>query len=185
MATADGTPPSLPETGTPAAGETPAGPASPPSSPVATVPTTDSETGPKVYSEEYVRQLMGETAQRRRELTALQAKLKAYEDAQLTETERTAQRLKELEPKAERTDRLEAALKAAVAAQTKGLPEHITAVLSKLTPEDQLDYLSEHGAALRPTATASPTNPARGTNGAPFDLRNPPTLADVFARAGT
>ena len=59
---------------------------------------TGSEGGQtKTFSEEYVKELRGESAKYRTELSKTNARLKELEDAQLSETEKLTKRAKELE----------------------------------------------------------------------------------------
>jgi len=71
-------------------------------------------------------------------------------------------RVKDLEPFKERAERYETALKAHLETARKDLPAHITTLLDRLEPDEQLTWLAENGAALGGQTTARPgttTNP--------------------------
>lgn len=58
-------------------------------------------------------------------------------------------RAKELEPFKERAERLEAALKASLEGQRKGLAPHIIALLDRLDVVDQIEYIAENAEKLK------------------------------------
>lgn len=49
--------------------------------------------------------------------------------------------------------------------QTKDLPPHVTAAISKMTPADQLSYLAEHGESIRKAGTQAVPNHSGGSGG--------------------
>lgn len=55
------------------------------------------------------------------------------------------------------------AMMAILDAQTKGLPPHITKLLAKMAPADQLTYLAENGAEIRKDATQAVPNHGSNT----------------------
>lgn len=57
--------------------------------------------------------------------------------------------LVELEPYKEMAERYKGALGAVLEAQRKGLPEHITTLLDKLDPVDQLAWIADNQEAIR------------------------------------
>lgn len=115
----------------------------------------------QTFSADYVEKL-------RREAAGYRTKLKEFEDAQLSETDRLKKQVEELSPKATQADRYEQALQAHLDAQRKGLPAHITALLDKLDAPDQLTWIAENRESLTAPAvsTSSPANPATGRHGA-------------------
>lgn len=72
--------------------------------------------------------------------------------------EERARRIAELEPEAQAAARYRAALEAQLTASKKDLPPHITALLDKMDPADQLEYLAANADALRPTVAAPNIN---------------------------
>jgi len=80
-----------------------------------------------------------------------------------TLAEQRAAKLAELEPKAGQVERYERALKAQVDHLRKDLPDHITALLDKMDPAEQLEYLAANRDKL--VATPPPANPAPNING--------------------
>lgn len=67
--------------------------------------------------------------------------------------EQRQQRIDELEPIKERAERYEAALKKRLATEREGLPKHIIALLDRLDPAEQLEWLADnHEAISKPTA---------------------------------
>lgn len=70
-------------------------------------------------------------------------------------------------------ERYQSALKAQLEAARKDLPAHITALLDKLDPVEQLTWLAENREALGGDTPQS-KKPARGTPGAQFRTQPPP-----------
>jgi hypothetical protein len=93
------------------------------------------------------------TAQKEREQLEQEALVKNQEWQKLAE-QREA-RIKELEPMSSEMESLKAAntryaevIQAQLAGLRKGLPEHIIALLDRLEPLDQLDYIAKNSDAL-------------------------------------
>ena len=70
-------------------------------------------------------------------------------DARLVEVDDANRRVAELEPAVAERDRYRASLQKHLEARRKDLPDHILGLLDKLDPADQLDYLAEHGDAIK------------------------------------
>jgi hypothetical protein len=97
------------------------------------------------------------------------ADAKALEDQKefqkLAEQRQT--RITELEPYQAKSERYEAALKTHLDAERKNLPAHITALLDKLDPADQLEWIASNREAISTTTTSGtrsvpPTGRANG-----------------------
>ncbi len=131
----------------------PSTPTTPATSPGTPEPGT---TEPQTFDAKYVQQLRAEAASYR-------TKLKEIEDAQKTEEQKLKDSLTELTPKAQRAERLEAALAAQLEASRKDLPAHIIGLLDKLDTADQLEWIATNREALAQPAVSSgsATNPAR------------------------
>jgi colicin import membrane protein len=84
----------------------------------------------------------------------------------------------ELEPFKVKAERYEAALTAMLETQRKDLPAHITALLDKLDPAEQLEWIAANREALGTSATA-----ANGTNGAPRGTPTAPKPAGSQSQA--
>lgn len=119
----------------------------------------------------------------RAEAASYRTKLKEIEDAQKSEEQRLRDSLTELTPKAQRAERLEAALAAQLEASRTDLPGHIIGLLDKLDTADQLAWIAANRESLKPSVSSGgPTHPARSRDGgSPFDPKHPPRLADVFS----
>lgn len=84
-------------------------------------------------------------------------------EAREAEVQEAARKIAELEPEKARADRYEESLKKHLAAQRKGLPKHIVALLDRLDVADQLDYLAENAEAIAAAAPAPETKPNGST----------------------
>lgn len=147
----------------------------------------------RTFSQADVDRIVAERLERQRaqfkaqqERAAEEAKAQALKEQgeyrQLYET--AAAKLAEAEQGAAHAARYEAALKRLLATQREGLPEHILPLLDAMDPADQLAYLAEHGAKLRPAPAAEPpaaTPPARGTPGGQRASRPAPAPASPEA----
>lgn len=154
-----------PEMGTPATSATPE--AAPNDTAAAGSETSAEKAQPKTYDEAHVSKLNKEAEARRHENAELKKRLKAIEDAQLSETEKLKRDLEDLSPKAQRAERLETLLTKQLEAQKSALAPHgqklVEKLAEKLDTADLLEWISENAADLRaPISSASPTNPARG-----------------------
>lgn len=88
-------------------------------------------------------------------------KLAEQREGQLSDLQK---RLSELEPVTTKAERYEGTLKKFLDAQRQGLPQHITALLDKLDPVDQLEWIAANQETLKqkpaggPPATPPPAN---------------------------
>jgi hypothetical protein len=74
---------------------------------------------------------------------------------------------KQLDDQTTRMNELTAAMQERINAETKDIPEHLKVLLSRMTPVEQLQYLSKHGQDLATPRNAHvPANPPADTNGA-------------------
>ena len=73
-------------------------------------------------------------------------------------------RVNELTPLGEQLTRYREALEGYAKAAREGVPAHVTELLDRMDPIDQLDYLTKHAAELRKTPGGLPSNPARNAN---------------------
>lgn len=122
-----------------------------------------------------------------KELEALRKQVKDAEDAQLSEQERLQKRVQELEPAAEKAERFEAALTKLLTEEKKAVPDHLTSLLDRLDPAEQLEWIAANraqfaGAAALQGAGAQAQQrprPLPQTPRAPA----PPAPADLIAQA--
>ncbi|MDP9352118.1 MAG: hypothetical protein M3P51_11325 [Chloroflexota bacterium] len=139
-------------------GQEPQAQPSAPTTPVTAqgTPEPGTQPEPQTFDAKYVQQLRAEAASYR-------TKLKEIEDAQKTEEQKLKDNLTELTPKAQRAERLEAALAAQLEASRKDLPAHIIGLLDKLDTADQLEWIATNREALAQPAVSSGSamNPAR------------------------
>jgi hypothetical protein len=101
-----------------------------------------------------------------KKLADLDNATKAAETARLKEqgeyktlAEKAAARVAELEPLAEAIQRKDGVIKQFLDAERKGLPKHILALLDKLDPTDQLEYIAANRADLKPKGNGPPETP--------------------------
>lgn len=84
----------------------------------------------------------------------------ATEQGQFKElAEQRQSRIAELEPFEAKATRYEAALTTLLTAQRKDLPGHLTALLDKLDPAEQLEWIAANQDALKPTNGSAGPNP--------------------------
>lgn len=87
-----------------------------------------------------------------------------------------AARISELEPFRAQAERYEAALRAKVAQERAGLPAHITALLDRLDPAEQLEWLAANADAVRPQQS---TNGAASRGNGPGPRASATSTADA------
>lgn len=170
---------------------TPTDSGQPPQAPPPAEPAGDT---PETFSADYVKELRQEAAQRRTALNEMQKQydaLKSQFDAQQTEQEKAKQaqlkeqgKYKELFDEASQklasfTDldkkaaRLQEAMNAVLETQRAGVPDHITALLDKLDPVEQLEWLANYRQTLQQPDAPNDAKPKlqgfnpQGTNGVP------------------
>ena len=106
----------------------------------------------RTYNEDEVKDIVKARLERDRKVQAQKAAEKAAEDnkkwEELANTRKT--RIEELEPKAERVETLEGVLQKYVDTEREGLPRHILTLLDKMPVEEQLSYITENRAELKP-----------------------------------
>jgi hypothetical protein len=80
-------------------------------------------------------------------------------------------KVKELEPLAERVAKLTTALEKLLVKEREGLPKHVTTLLDKLDPAEQLEYIAANREALgvRTTPTAPNVNATAGNGSQALD----------------
>lgn len=107
-----------------------------------------------------------------KKLAEMGAAQTAAEQQSLTEqgkfkelAEKASKRVAELEPLAETVKRQGEALSKFLEGERKGLPKHILALLDKLDPVDQLEYIATNRNELRPAGGPNPTPKAEGELG--------------------
>ena len=83
------------------------------------------------------------------EYQGIQEAVETEADRANTRAERLDKRIKEeLQPKAEKADRYEAALNSLLEKEREGLPEHITSLLDGRDPDQQLSWIAENREAI-------------------------------------
>jgi hypothetical protein len=84
-------------------------------------------------------------------------------------------KIAELEPFQAKSERYEKALTTLLEAERKGMPGHITALLDKLDPAEQLEWIASNREALATDAGdgTAKTTPARSTPATPKPAGNP------------
>lgn len=108
---------------------------------------------------------------RAKELEAAAAELKALKEAQMTEQQKLAARIAELEPKAGKVERYESVIGALLESELATVPEKMRDIVPQtLAPEDRLDWLRQ---AKAKGLFAPEPGPARPTN-APLPARPAP-----------
>lgn len=78
-----------------------------------------------------------------------------------TEAEKVQRQLEKVQPKAEKAERYEQALQKHLEAQREGIPEHIGALLDRMDPVDQLEWISENREAI--AESGKPASVGRGS----------------------
>lgn len=87
---------------------------------------------------------------------AEQKKYKELADRKAARAEELSAQVEALEPEVERYRN---ALEAQLAAVRDGLPDHILALLDKLDPVEQIEYLASNSEQLRPSSGGVPASP--------------------------
>jgi hypothetical protein len=98
---------------------------------------------------------------RNKELEAAAAELKTLKEAQMTEAQKSAARVAELEPLAQRTTALEASVNALLEQELTTVPEELRDMVPPLDVVDKLNWLRQakaKGLFAAPAAAAQPTN---------------------------
>jgi muconolactone delta-isomerase len=128
-----------------------------------------SEAGQETFSKEYVQELRQEAAQRRTALKEMQEQYQQLE-AQLKEQQTAQEKAKETQLKEQgkykelfeeasqklakfsdvdkQSARMQEAISAVLQTQRDGIPDHITALLDKLDPVEQLEWLANYRQTL-------------------------------------
>lgn len=153
------------------------------------MPEAQQDNGKLVASEQYATELREEAKEWRLKFQTLEKDL----ETQKSERERldaeakgdyetalkTAQsRVAELEAKAGKAETYEGVINKLLETQRTGIPDNIAALLDKLNPVDQLQWLAENAAAV--TATEPKTPAAASFN--PPGAKQAETQADRIAR---
>lgn len=116
-------------------------------------------------------------AQKDREATEAEALKEQSKFKELAE--QREKQLAELEPVKARAERYEAALKTHLDAERKSLPAHITGLLDKLDPADQLEWIAANREALGEPGEKPPA--AKGTPPTPKPNGKVPTHDEMVA----
>jgi hypothetical protein len=119
-----------------------------PTTPAADAPETPAsnvvrsqDAEPQVFDATYVHQLRAEAAANRKRATEAETRLKALEDAQLTEQERLTKRVTELEPLAGSVRDYEAAMSEMLTARLAGMTPEAKKAVESLPAQDPLSRL--------------------------------------------
>lgn len=155
----------------------------------ATQPASEPEnSGEKRFTQDEVNRLIDDRLKRERQKADEKAK-KEREDAEakaLEEqkeyqklAEQRATKIAELEPLTEQVDRYQGALTSLLTAEKQNVPEHVAALLDKLDPVEQLEWIASNRDKLAPASESNgddaepkkpkgiPSTPPRGdTRGA-------------------
>ena len=103
-----------------------------------------------------------EDAERKR--LAEQGEFKTLAEQAQAKAQELEARVNELTPLGEQLTRYREALEGYAKAAREGVPAHVTELLDRMDPIDQLGYLTKHAAELRKTPGGLPSNPARNAN---------------------
>lgn len=118
----------------------------------------------------------------KRQVDEAEAEKRKAEEASLAErqefkalAEKRQADLDALKPQADKAARYETALKALLDTERAGLPAHILPLLDRMEPDEQLAYIAENRATLKPASKD-------GIPGTPDGNRHPETVEDIKNR---
>lgn len=107
------------------------------------------------------------------DLDELKEAIEAYRTIEAetqTEAEKYQKELEKLSPRAEKAERYERALTGYLETEREGLPEHITALLDRMDPVDQLEWIRTNREAITPQEQRPPRrSPDASVRQAPSD----------------